>query len=465
MMKRESGVQTDAPVEPMQEGDLSDKEIDRPKLLVDETQSKKYKSLRIRTISTVALIGGYLVVVWAGHVPLMFLLFAMQVGVVREFFAIARVPHQDRRLPGFRAQQWYFFLIADFFLLGRLIRSNVLVEVTSTRLLAKLFSWVMRRHTMVSYAMYLAGFVSFVLSLKKGMYLYQFSQFAWTHTIILIVVVPSSFIVSNVFAGIIWWMLPSMLVICNDICAYLAGFFFGRTPLISLSPKKTWEGFLGGALGTVVLAFVLATVLARSKWMVCPRKDLSLFGKLDCALDDIYQHRLYSWADLDEYVPDPVIDKLVQAVGRLPPQLGQAVRSLSFTAMPIQVHAMFLALFASIIAPFGGFCASGFKRAFKMKDFGDTIPGHGGVTDRFDCQLLMAVFMYVYYWTYISKPELSVGEVLGTAMRLGDMQQLELFAKLGNMMVGEGLLPDSIMELLSPIINSNYSTQQLSSRH
>eukprot|EP00983_Pelagomonas_calceolata_P067321 1149430-Pelagomonas_calceolata.AAC.7 len=35
----------------------------------------------------------------------------------------------------------------------------------------------------------------------------------------------------------------------------------------------------------------------------------------------------------------------------------------------------------------GGFCASGFKRAFGMKDFGDTIPGHGGVTDRFDCQV------------------------------------------------------------------------------
>jgi phosphatidate cytidylyltransferase len=29
------------------------------------------------------------------------------------------------------------------------------------------------------------------------------------------------------------------------------------------------------------------------------------------------------------------------------------------------------AIFASIIAPFGGFFASGFKRAFKKKDFGD----------------------------------------------------------------------------------------------
>jgi len=39
----------------------------------------------------------------------------------------------------------------------------------------------------------------------------------------------------------------------------------------------------------------------------------------------------------------------------------------------------------------GGFCASGFKRAFRMKDFGDTIPGHGGVTDRFDCQVCGAL--------------------------------------------------------------------------
>jgi CDP-diglyceride synthetase len=41
----------------------------------------------------------------------------------------------------------------------------------------------------------------------------------------------------------------------------------------------------------------------------------------------------------------------------------------------LQVHAMVLATFASVFAPFGGFFASGFKRAFKMKDFGDTIPG------------------------------------------------------------------------------------------
>jgi hypothetical protein len=52
-------------------------------------------------------------------------------------------------------------------------------------------------------------------------------------------------------------------------------------------------------------------------------------------------------------------------------------------------------LFASIIAPFGGFFASGFKRAFKIKDFSDSIPGHGGITDKMDCQAVLV-------WSWLS---------------------------------------------------------------
>ena len=68
-----------------------------------------------------------------------------------------------------------------------------------------------------------AGFVSFVLRLEKGCYLYQFGQYAWTHLILLFMFVPSSFFVSNIFDGIIWFLLPCSLVIVNDIGAYLAG--------------------------------------------------------------------------------------------------------------------------------------------------------------------------------------------------------------------------------------------------
>jgi phosphatidate cytidylyltransferase len=54
-------------------------------------------------------------------------------------------------------------------------------------------------------------------------------------------------------------------------CCTPAGFFFGRTPLIKLSPKKTWEGFIGGFIGTVIVAALLADIMSRFKWMTCPR--------------------------------------------------------------------------------------------------------------------------------------------------------------------------------------------------
>jgi phosphatidate cytidylyltransferase len=68
---------------------------------------------------------------------------------------------------------------------------------------------------------------------------------------------------------------------------------------------------------------------------------------------------------------------------------------------PVQLHAIVMACFASLIAPFGGFFASAVKRAFKIKDFGDSIPGHGGLTDRMDCQFLMGFFAHVYYHSFI----------------------------------------------------------------
>lgn len=44
----------------------------------------------------------------------------------------------------------------------------------------------------------------------------------------------------------------------NDVAAYFFGFFFGKTPLIKLSPKKTWEGFIGASIATVITAFLVS---------------------------------------------------------------------------------------------------------------------------------------------------------------------------------------------------------------
>ena len=50
-------------------------------------------------------------------------------------------------------------------------------------------------------------------------------------------------------------------------------------------------------------------------------------------------------------------------------QLGFNIRGNEIWMYPMAWHAIVLACFSSLIAPFGGFFASGFKRAFKVKVF------------------------------------------------------------------------------------------------
>lgn len=110
---------------------------------------------------------------------------------------------------------------------------------------------------------------------------------------------------------------------------------------------------------------------------------------------------------------------------------------------PFMLHSLSLSLFSSVIGPFGGFFASGFKRAFKIKvtdffvklyklylsvnhqDFGDIIPGHGGIMDRFDCQFLMATFVNVYISSFIQTD--SPQKLLSQVHYMKPEQQLQLF--------------------------------------
>ena len=44
----------------------------------------------------------------------------------------------------------------------------------------------------------------------------------------------------------------------NDTMAYIVGSLIGKTPLSKISPKKTWEGTLGGAILAVIIAGIIA---------------------------------------------------------------------------------------------------------------------------------------------------------------------------------------------------------------
>jgi len=58
-----------------------------------------------------------------------------------------------------------------------------------------------------------------------------------------------------------------------------------------------------------------------------------------------------------------------------------------------------MSIICSIMAQFGDLTASKIKRIAGIKDYGNIIPGHGGILDRFDSILFTAPIVY-YYVTY-----------------------------------------------------------------
>jgi phosphatidate cytidylyltransferase len=62
--------------------------------------------------------------------------------------------------------------------------------------------------------------------------------------------------------GVGWVILAFVVTWGNDTFAYFAGHAFGRHKMSPrISPKKTWEGFAGGAVGSVVGALVTRALL------------------------------------------------------------------------------------------------------------------------------------------------------------------------------------------------------------
>ncbi len=133
-----------------------------------------------------------------------------------------------------------------------------------------------------------------------------------------------------------------LLTESNDIAQALWGRKFGHhriTP--TLSPNKTWEGFLFGAMTTVLLAMLLSLVIR-------PPLDLPMF-----LLGDSEYGSLFLWS------------------------LG-----------------------AGILIATGGFLGdlnmSGLKRDLGIKDSGTLLPGQGGVLDRIDSLSFTAPLFYYY---------------------------------------------------------------------
>ena len=60
-----------------------------------------------------------------------------------------------------------------------------------------------------------------------------------------------------------------------------------------------------------------------------------------------------------------------------------------------------LGVVASILGQFGDLTASTIKRYANVKDYGNILPGHGGILDRFDSILFVAPVVYIFFKIYL----------------------------------------------------------------
>jgi phosphatidate cytidylyltransferase len=118
----------------------------------------------------------------------------------------------------------------------------------------------------------------------------------------------------------------------NDTMAYIVGSLIGKTPLSAISPKKTWEGTVGG----VILA-------------------IGVMGLL-----------------------------------------GYFLQNAPAWALLTPGNWMAIAAIAAITGTVGDLLESKLKRMAGIKDSGHILPGHGGFLDRFDSLLVAAPFAWAY---------------------------------------------------------------------
>lgn len=144
----------------------------------------------------------------------------------------------------------------------------------------------------------------------------------------------------------------------TDIFAYIFGIKFGKHKMApTISPKKSWEGAIAGA--------VIATIIAGTFGLF-----YGVFFKGDIFNADGYKTILDGISNLG---------------------------SLSRVAQAFIIYP--LAFFGSIIGQLGDLFASKLKRNYEIKDFGNIFPGHGGVLDRFDSAFFVAIFLVAIFIT------------------------------------------------------------------
>jgi phosphatidate cytidylyltransferase len=89
-----------------------------------------------------------------------------------------------------------------------------------------------------------------------------------------------------------------LMIWTNDTMAYLVGSFIGKHPLSKISPKKTWEGTIGGAVLTIIGAAIwgyYSHYYTMTDWMA-----LALCAAVAGNFGDLLESKLKRMADVKD---------------------------------------------------------------------------------------------------------------------------------------------------------------------
>jgi len=160
------------------------------------------------------------------------------------------------------------------------------------------------------------------------------------------------------------------------------------------------------ALG--VLGFVLfGSCLGHLGYLANDRnyRPMLLLIFLNVELNDVFAFMVGKTLGKRKLAPNTSPKKTVTgAVGALvlTTLLMMGVGSLVFqeTVLASLAHLVILGVLLSVLGQFGDLMLSSIKRDLGIKDMAATIPGHGGLLDRFDSVILVApaVFHYINYF-------------------------------------------------------------------
>lgn len=126
-----------------------------------------------------------------------------------------------------------------------------------------------------------------------------FTNIAYTIIGIIYAVLPFTFFHALAYiGGTFSFHVPLAFLIIlwtNDTGAYLSGYFFGRTKLFERhSPKKTWEGFVGGVLTSALAGYIMSLFYKELPWTdwITIAVLISCFGTLGDLVESMFKRSM-----------------------------------------------------------------------------------------------------------------------------------------------------------------------------